>query len=328
MQCSRATGTVGGTVDMSVAVQPEKILRELRELWDELGRAEETPGGVLRACAMTLLVAAEEQGEAEQVRKTLGVLMHDHPSRAIVLRSQEGSGVEARVFAECWMPFGRHQQICAEGIEITAGGAELSEVVHVLLPLMVPDLPVVLWCRGGRAFTDPAIEALFPLADKIIFDSAAASDANAALQLLRSLRARGRRVADLTWTRLTGWREVLSQLFDDGVLDPDAVASVRIVHGGSGASTCAMYLTKWIEQGLPGARVMVESASGEPGIRAITLLGGSAEVSIRRTGPSCVEARAGGRSYRTPLPPVTEEALMREELSILGPDSVFDRVLA
>ena len=125
-----------------------------------------------------------------------------------------------------------------------------------------------------------------------------------------------------------GVPEDVPGVFDDGVLDPDAVASVRIVHGGSGASTCALYLTKWIEQGLPGARVMVESASDEPGIRAITLLGGSAEVSIRRTGPSCVEARAGGRSYRTPLPPVTEEALMREELSILGPDSVFDRVLA
>ena len=43
-------------------------------------------GGVLRACAMTLVVAAENAADAERVRQTVGVLMHNHPSRAVILR--------------------------------------------------------------------------------------------------------------------------------------------------------------------------------------------------------------------------------------------------
>ena len=45
-------------------------------------------------------------------------------------------------------------------------------------------------------------------------------DAEAALEFLRVLRAQGRRVADLHWTRLTGWREVLAHLFDDRAMEP------------------------------------------------------------------------------------------------------------
>ena len=65
---------------LTAAVDPEKILKDLRELWVDLGREQES--GVLRACAMTLMVIAEDASDAENARRTLGVLMHDHPSRA------------------------------------------------------------------------------------------------------------------------------------------------------------------------------------------------------------------------------------------------------
>ena len=38
-------------------VDPEKILKDLRNLWLDLGRDNEVAGGVLRACGMTLVVA-------------------------------------------------------------------------------------------------------------------------------------------------------------------------------------------------------------------------------------------------------------------------------
>jgi hypothetical protein len=42
----------GATID------PEKILRELRELWAQLAKDQGSAGGVLRACSMTLIVVA------------------------------------------------------------------------------------------------------------------------------------------------------------------------------------------------------------------------------------------------------------------------------
>jgi glucose-6-phosphate dehydrogenase assembly protein OpcA len=324
---------------MSAVIQPEKVLRELHELWDQLGREQTSSGGVLRACAMTLLVIAGDEADADQVRRTLGVLMHDHPSRAILLRvGTEPSGaagdspgkineMSARVFAECWMPFSGNQQICAEGIEITAGAAQLTDAARLLVPLIVPDLPVVLWCRGTPTFSPRTFEPLFRLAGKVIFDSSFAAEPRAAIAAVQALHAGGLRVADLAWTRLTGWRELIANGCEDAVVAPGDVSSVKIQFGGAAPSAMVMYFTAWIEQALPSARVTAGPAPGEPGLRSVTLSGAGSEITISLTDFSSVEVRTAGRGCRSLLPPVSDDALMREELSILEGDSVFDRVL-
>jgi glucose-6-phosphate dehydrogenase assembly protein OpcA len=311
-------------------MNPEKILHDLHELWDQLGREQQTGDGVLRACAMTLIVVAGGDADAEQVRRTVGVLMHDHPSRAIVLREHNGdrAELEARVFAECWMPFGGSRQICAEGVEIAAAMAQLNEVARFLVPLIVPDLPVVLWCRGDRAFSPGAFEPLFPLAGKIVFDSASAPRPEPAMDALKALRARGWRVADLAWTRLTGWREALANVFDEGLLPAAAVGSVRIAHGGQSPSASALYFAACAARAIPSARVTLEPAPGDPGLHAVTLSGAGAEICISAADATSVEVRVGTRACRSLLPSTAEDVLMREELSILGADPVFDSLMA
>src|SRR5580692_503016 len=165
----------------TATIEPEKILKDLRNLWGDLGRNAEVSGGVLRACGMTLVVAAESEADCQELRHTLGVLMHDHPARAIVLRLGEKPGLDASVFSQCWMPFGKHQQICAEGIEITAGSTELDHVAQLLLPLIVSDLPAVLWCRGPRVFSGHDFDPLLPLVEKIIVDGTTVLDPHAAV---------------------------------------------------------------------------------------------------------------------------------------------------
>ena len=94
----------------AASVQPERILKELAGLWSGMskGDSQGVNSGVLRACAMTLVVAAESESDAMAAGETLGELMHEHPSRAIVLRPSAKDGdLEARVFAQCWMPFGK-----------------------------------------------------------------------------------------------------------------------------------------------------------------------------------------------------------------------------
>jgi glucose-6-phosphate dehydrogenase assembly protein OpcA len=313
---------------MTTAIQPEKILRELSDLWDQLDQDQAVSGGVLRACAMTLVVTADNDLDAENIRRTLGVLMHEHPSRAVVLKAQDGAELDARVFAECWKPFGSTQQICSEGVEIMADAGSLEEAARFLVPLKVPDLPLVLWCRGPQVFHHRAFDALFPVADKIIFDSSTVSRAGAALSFLRSLRMRGCRVADLHWARLTGWREILAHLFDDEALPASSITTARIGYGGAAPSTCALYFAAWIAKALPDARLSLaaEQAAGEQGLTSVTLASATCALSLTKTG-SAVEVIGCGRHYRSLLPPVDEESLMREELNILGADLVYDRVL-
>jgi len=315
----------------ATTVQPERILRDLQQLWAQMAVDQADSGGVLRACAMTVVVVAEDASDADRVRQTVGVLMHNHPSRAVILRPRGDGGdaeLDARIFAECWKPFGKAQQICSEGIEITAGQSGLPEVAKFLVPFRVPDLPVVLWCRGAGALDPGPLEPLFVLADKIIFDSSHVADADSALQFLRKLRGRGRRVADLHWTRLTGWREVLAHLFDDGALKPGEVKTAQVAFGGKSATTDARYFAAWIRVGLPAARVTITSGDGPAGLRSVTLSTSSDNLTISLGSDRCVEVSGCGRHYRSLLPSESEDSLMQEELGILGPDPVYERVLS
>jgi glucose-6-phosphate dehydrogenase assembly protein OpcA len=310
---------------MPAVLEPEKILKDLRNLWNDLGRNAEISGGVLRACGMTLVVAAESEADCQELRHTLGVLMHDHPARAIVLRLSDKPGLDASVFSQCWMPFGKHQQICAEGIEITAGVTELSHVAQLLLPLIVSDLPAVLWCRGTRVFTENAFTPLLPLVQKIIVDSAPAVDSKAAIAAIRELRKQGRLIADLAWTKLTGLRELMASLFDEGTAV--GIKSVQVLYGGDGPTASSIYFARWMESALPEAKVELKhGADGTRSLRSITLSGDS-EVTITRPDKATLEVHAGNRVRRSKMVLFSEETLMSEELSILGPDPVFDKVL-
>ena len=315
----------------AASINPEKILRDLRDLWAQLAKEQGSPGGVLRACSMTLIAVAEhdDAADAELARKTIGVLMHSHPSRAIVLTPREGGDFSSRVFAECWMPIGGEQQICSEGIEIAADSEQTDEVARLLVPLIAPDLPVVLWCRGPRAFLDRSLDPLFPLANKIIFNTRAVRHASSAIEFLRRMRKDGRQVADLAWTRLTGWREAVAHLMDacPGGWLAASGGEVRIEYGGGRPGTRVLYFARWIERALPGANVTLIPIEGGPGVHSVVFAGCGAETSVRLGEGSSLEVRTAARTYSAVLPPDAEDCLMHEELSILGKDPAFDRVL-
>ena len=317
---------------MPAAINPEKILGELNQLWADLDSQASAAGGVLRACSMTLAVAAKDEDDAAQARRTIGVIMHDQPCRALVVKMQDGAELAGRVFAECWMPFGGQQQICSEGVEITAVPDHFAEVARVLTPLRAPDLPLVLWCRGPLAFSLRAFDYLFPLADKVILDSTAVSSAASALAFLRLLRSRGHLVADLAWTQLTPCRQTLAHLFQEQGLKPGDVKSARVAYSGSAPSTAALYFASWIRLALPAVPVRLEAIKGDAGLRGVTLFvdpksNQKGDVALTLSGPSQLEVRGCGHGYRSSMPASDEAALMREELKILGRDSVFERAL-
>jgi glucose-6-phosphate dehydrogenase assembly protein OpcA len=315
------------------SVHPEQILKDLRELWASLEQDQADGGGVLRACSMTLAVTAGDEADTDLVRQTLGVLMHNHPSRAVIVRDiANAAEMTAHIFSECWKPFGSSQQICSEGIEITPGAGPMDELARFIVPLRAPDLPFVLWRRGALGRENRRFDGLIALADKVVFDTFETPDAVGAMSYLRGLQAAGKRIADLNWTRLTGWREIIAHLFDDRAVLPEAVTSVNIAYGGGRMTTCALYIASWIRTGLPGAPVIVDavSAPARPpgGLVSIEFTTDTGRLALHRTENGCVEVTGVGRNYHSTLPPVRLEDLMREELGILGPDRVFERVLA
>jgi glucose-6-phosphate dehydrogenase assembly protein OpcA len=329
---------------MGGTIAPDRILHEMADLWVSLGKQSEGDAGVLRACSMTLVVAAEESDDAQAIGETLAALMPEHPSRAIVIRfrAEAGRALSARVFAQCWMPFGHRQQICCEQIEITASDASVPGLAAVVLPLTVPDLPVVLWCRSPRLFHLPAFSQMAAIAEKVVLDSEAFGESAGILKELSQAPAAGRSLADLSWTRLTRWRELIAQIFENRkqLANLPGVSEVRISYCRKTAPVPAFYMAAWLMDSLEkiGAhpRLQFNSAASEASgeLNGVDLLARNGPnsvasiASISLVEGHAAEVRVGGLVNRAVLPRPTDYALMREELSIPGRDAIFERTLA
>lgn len=318
---------------MAVAIQAEKLLRELDDVWVSLGKDQRDTGGVLRACAMTLVTMVDAGPQRPDAAETVAELMHDHPARAIVVRVGGEGELSAHTTAQCWMPFGRRQQICCEQIEIAAPGGSLEDVPAVLRGLMVPDLPVVLWIRNAALLQHPEIDPFLALAHKVIVESRGYADTAGLIAKLKSISKSGISVADLAWTRITRWRETLARVFDDAARG-DALRSAReatVRHSPPAPGPAALYLATWIGQALPStANVRLEMASGGTAwqIQEVRASGEYATVAIRRREKGFVEIEAGSSFSGAVFQQLRETDLLREELSIVSRDVVFERVLA
>jgi len=319
-------------------LEPDRVLRELSELWEELGR-QQPEGGVLRACALTLVVLMEESEDSQATGETVARLMRDHPSRAIEVRVRAGAErvLSARVLAQCWMPFGQREQICCEQIEITVSEGALGDLAPVLPPLAAPDLPVVLWCRSPRLLELPEFPALAQAAGKLIVDSTAFPDPAAALGLLAA-RPASPRLADLAWTRLTRWRELIAQIFENRRYEAclGKVTAARVIFTGERPPAHAYYLAAWLLNGLEaagstaGVELEREPGAGDAAVTGVELTAGGLEprrFSVRQTEAGAAEIRVDGLVNRTIFEMPDDYTLMREELSITGPDPVFERAL-
>jgi glucose-6-phosphate dehydrogenase assembly protein OpcA len=328
---------------VSTTIQPERVLRELADLWVTLGKESDPAhsSGVLRACTMTLITLVEESEDPSDVWSTMAALMPEHPSRAIVVRFHPSATRElaSRVFSQCWMPFGHRRQICCEQIEISASDASLPDLAPVVLPLAVADLPVMVWCRSARLFGLPEFPQIARIAHKLLLDSSAFPDP---ASILAQIHGRTGQVwGDLAWTRLTRVRELISQIFESRsyLAQLPEIAQVAITYGGTFPPTGAYYLAAWTLDCLEGAGVHPQvkwlAAPDEPAgqISRIELTGaadGGLHVTINLSGDrerQCAEVRIDSLSTHTVFPPDNDYVLLREELSIPALDAVYERSL-
>ena len=315
---------------MAAAISPDKILKELDALWVGLGR-ESDEAGVLRACAMTLIAITEDSVPGD-VGETLAHLMREHPSRAIVLRlAGGGEQLSERVFAQCWMPFGRLQQICCEQIEITSSLGALKEVPPVVRALTAPDLPVVVWTRLPGLLTKPEFQPLFELASKVVVDSQRVPAAAEALAELAAA-ARSQILGDLAWTRLTRWREMVAQVFDDPAYFSQigGIDEAEIEYDGAFRPMSVFYMMGWLRSVLNREIRFSLKKAGEcerARLHAIALRGGTLNLRVNVEPTREAELLICGREAHPVLPSLEEHDLLREELSIIGRDAVYEAAL-
>lgn len=241
-----------------IAVDFAAIERELAALWKEAGHVApgETLPPVMHACLLNMMVCCPEPAVAGRVTKTIAEVTRVHPARvlmAIVDPRATGDSLQASITAHCALVpgAGRGRQVCCEEISILASLAALPRLPGVLLPLLLPDLPVVLWWPDEPHLEWPVARGLTGAADLIVVDSRCFGDPAAQY---RRLAALARPIADLSWQRLRGWRELAAGMFDGQAFEeyPPRIERV-IVESTGGPAPARGDRTFWAEGMLLGA---------------------------------------------------------------------------
>lgn len=261
----------------SGAMSVEQVERELARLrMDEDG----TPG--LRASVLNLVTVTDEESAGE-VTRIVSKLAGRFPCRAIVMISdteEQDANLDIRVSAFCDVQGGTGSQVCAEQVEIHAEGPPAHHLMSLAGPLLLPDLPVFLWYPGPFTPNLPEFSSMADLADRIVVNSAAASDSGVCLQELSELAQDTSMpaVGDLQWVGLSPWRSLVTALFDppDRREELEQIHRVEILHDSRGESR-ALLLAGWLASTL-GWRP--ESARDNDGAREFVFDGPSGEITV------------------------------------------------
>lgn len=202
------------------------IERELRQLWQDSATEAAARGhAVTRALTLNLVARARDSTTADLISAVAQALTASHPNRTVLIIEHPDAPeplIDAYVQANCLLAAPGVPQVCGEQVTIDVRGSAIGQVASLVLPLLVPDLPVVLWLPGPAPLDEPLLLRLRSILDRLIVDS---SDSPQPLQeLLRLAELErsgvGPAISDLAWTRLTPWRELTAQFFDTRPLLP------------------------------------------------------------------------------------------------------------
>jgi glucose-6-phosphate dehydrogenase assembly protein OpcA len=306
-------------------------IAEVEERLAELRGGER---GEARTQLLDLVVLTDEPREAERMARLLEELPGNRPSRAIIALACHGKrALEASAeVVTTRSPSGDGELRC-ELVHLAVGD-EGAALPNLIASLLLPDLPVFLLLRLDPERWEPLVKESWSFATRVVVDS---TSERSGLHVLPALIARqpARSVTDLSWTKLTGWRELVARLFDP----PKAARAltrldrIEITHAGRSQAQ-ARLLAAWVLS-RTGRHPSVELTSlarrdmRSGSIVSVTLTCGKERYEVQRIAEGVAEVRSPhlepqrARLWVPHLP-----ALIAEELGIYDRDEGFEAAAA
>ncbi|WP_406434523.1 glucose-6-phosphate dehydrogenase assembly protein OpcA [Streptomyces sp. NBC_00631] len=267
---------------------------------------------------LTLVVVTDEEN-AYDALKAAGDASHEHPSRTLVVikrvsrsprdRTASRLDAEVRVGADAGS---------GETVVLRLYGEVADHADSVVLPLLLPDAPVVAWWPVNAPL-DPAKDPLGALAQRRVTDTYSSE------QPVRELSARADAYTpgdtDLSWTRITPWRSMLAAALDQVVCEVKAVE----VEGEEFNPSCEL-LAMWLADRLDVP--VKRSLSAGPGLTAVRLATSEGAIALDRADGSLATLSIDGQPDRAVALKRRDTAeLIAEELRRLDPDDTYASAL-
>jgi len=276
--------------------------------------ARHKSGTPTTGAVLTLVVSTEERHHYDAM-KAASRAAREHPARIIVVIGRPDT-TRTRLDAEVRTG---DENGPGEVVVLRLYGELASHADSVVLPLLLPDVPVVTWWPDEGPDI-PSKDPLGAFAQRRITDAAEYYKPMAKLVA----RAAGYQPGDtdLAWTRLTPWRSMLAAALDQF---PRKVTSVSV--SGEEGNPSVRVLAVWLRQRLdvPVARTADEG----PGITSVELMTANGPIRLSRPDGELASLSVPGQPDRPVALKRRETAeLIAEELRRLDSDDVYARLLA
>jgi glucose-6-phosphate dehydrogenase assembly protein OpcA len=231
----------------NIPADVSSIEHELQQQW----RIHASTRTVVRTRTLNLVIASPEtQMPAELVEQ----VTQAHPCRVLVLeRTREPSKLHAEISTSCASAQSGTSCLVREEVRLLAPAQlEGGKIESLVVPLLVSDVPVFLWWRGTPDFTSELFVRLAAHANRVILDSSEFKSAWSGLtEIARAISSQSwrARISDLAWGRMTIWRELTTQFFDNRRCGehPQHIRLARIAYGGGDHLPAdAVLLAAWV----------------------------------------------------------------------------------
>ena len=176
-----------------------------RAIHDALTRARDQLGGPTTGVVLNLIIMTDEAEQHDAIRAA-SQAGREHPCRILGVIARKVTAAP-RLDAEIRTGEGAPGQT----VLLRLYGPTAQHADSVVVPLLVPDTPVVTWWPTNAPVV-PAGDPLGELAQRRVTDAAAAGAPAAALATLAAGYRPGD--TDLSWTRATTWRSLLAATLD------------------------------------------------------------------------------------------------------------------
>lgn len=263
---------------------------------------------------LTLVIVTDEEN-AYDALKSANDASHEHPSRIVVVikrasrspRSRRDARLDAEVRVGADAGSG-------ETVVLRLHGELVDHAQSVVLPLLLPDAPVVVWWPDG-APTSLAGDPLGALGQRRITDTYSCEDPVGTLGARAGAYAPGD--TDLSWTRITPWRSMLA-----AALDQQTLSVVSATVEGEGDNPSCELLAMWLADRLqvPVRRTL----SSGPGLTAVRLATKDGDIVLNRADGGLATLCMPGQPDRNVALKRRDTAeLLAEELRRLDPDNTY-----
>lgn len=276
----------------------------------------EAGGAVALGRVLTLVIVTGDGTETEEAIQAANDASREHPARVIVV-ARGARQAAARLDAQIRIG---GDAGASEVIVLRLYGPLADEGAASVVPLLLPDAPVVVWWPN-EAPEYPAKDPIGELAHRRITDAAAETDPIEALQA--RVRSYVDGDTDLAWTRLTSWRALLAASLDMPPFEPVTGATVV----GAADSPSTDLLAAWLAAYLRIPVRRKEHRHGT-GMHSAVLERPSGNVEIvRPDGKVGTLTQPGQPERRVALQRREVRDCLAEELRRLDADEIYEATL-